>query len=105
MMPEDLKPLPVKGYTDQSNEKVDLVNRFKEMEERLLREIDALTARGNALNASAVALDIVGGVALTAGASWTIADWLKRGRADRRLPLTPGWPMQRAGRTGIDRPM
>jgi len=42
MMPEDLKPLPVKGYTDQSNEKVDLVNRFKEMEERLLREIDAL---------------------------------------------------------------
>lgn len=42
MMTEDLKPLPVKGYTDQPNEKVALVNRFKEMEERLLREIDAL---------------------------------------------------------------
>ena len=62
-----------------------------------LREIDALTTRGNALNASAIALDIAGGVALTAGATWTIADWLKRGRADRRLALTPGWPIQVAG--------
>lgn len=42
-MTDDLKPLPVKGYTDQSAEKVALVNRFKEMEERLLRELDALT--------------------------------------------------------------
>ncbi len=41
MMTEDLKPLPVKGYTDQSADKVALVNRFKEMEERLLRELDA----------------------------------------------------------------
>lgn len=41
-MTDDLKPLPVKGYTDQSADKVALVNRFKEMEERLLREIDAL---------------------------------------------------------------
>ena len=45
MMSEDLKPLPVKGYTDQSADKVALVNRFKEMEERLLREIDALGER------------------------------------------------------------
>jgi hypothetical protein len=44
----------------------------------------------------------VGGVALTAGASWTIADWLKRGRADRRLALTPGWPAQRAGLAKAD---
>jgi hypothetical protein len=65
-------------------------------------EIDAMTARGSALNASAVALDIVCGVALTAGASWTIADWLKRGRADRRLALTSGWPAQRAGRAKVD---
>ena len=42
MMSEDLKPLPVKGYTDQSADKVALVNRFKEIEERVLREIDAL---------------------------------------------------------------
>ena len=62
-----------------------------------LREIDALTTRGNALNASAIALDIAGGVGLTAGATWTIADWLKRGRADRRLALAPGWSTQRAG--------
>ena len=39
---ERLKGLPVAGYKPQSDEKVALVNRFKEMEERLLREIDAL---------------------------------------------------------------
>lgn len=44
----------------------------------------------------------VGGVALTAGASWTIADWLKRGRADRRLALAPGRPAQRAGLAKAD---
>ena len=36
------KGLPVAGYQPQSEEKVALVNRFKEMEERLLRELDAL---------------------------------------------------------------
>ena len=41
-MTEDHKPLPVSGYTAQPDAKVALVNRFKEMEERLLREIDAL---------------------------------------------------------------
>lgn len=46
-MTDDLKPLPVKGYTDQSADKVALVNRFKEMEERLLREIDALGRPGS----------------------------------------------------------
>lgn len=55
-----------------------------------LREIDALTGRGNALTASAIALDIVGGLALTAGATWTLADWLKHGWAERRLALAPG---------------
>ncbi|MBL9006898.1 MAG: hypothetical protein JNJ46_21765, partial [Myxococcales bacterium] len=62
-----------------------------------LREIDALTSRGNALNASAIALDVVGGVALTAGAAWTIADWLKRGRSERRATLAPPRPTDRAG--------
>lgn len=38
----ELKPLPVAGYTNQSADKVALVNRFKEIEERILREIDAL---------------------------------------------------------------
>lgn len=32
--------LPVHGYQPQSDDKVALVNRFKEMEERLLRELD-----------------------------------------------------------------
>lgn len=40
------KGLPVAGYQPQSDEKVALVNRFKEMEERLLREIDALGSSG-----------------------------------------------------------
>lgn len=35
------KPLPVSGYTPQSDEKVALVNEFKQDEERLLRKIDA----------------------------------------------------------------
>lgn len=34
--------MTVKGYTEQSPDKVALVNRFKEIEERVLREIDAL---------------------------------------------------------------
>lgn len=34
--------LPVAGYTAQSEEKVALVNHFKEAEERLLRDIDAM---------------------------------------------------------------
>ena len=62
-----------------------------------LREIDALTGHGEALNAAAIALDIAGGVALAAGATWTIADWLKRGRTERRLALAPSWPLERAG--------
>jgi hypothetical protein len=31
------KALPVKGYTEQSQEKIDLVNEGKELEERVLR--------------------------------------------------------------------
>lgn len=34
--------LPVAGYRDQSDENVNLVNHFKEVEERLLRDIDAM---------------------------------------------------------------
>ncbi len=35
----------VAGYTAQPDAKVALVNRFKEMEERLLREVDAITVK------------------------------------------------------------
>ena len=38
----DHKPLPVAGYTDQSDAKVALVNEFKQDEERLLRKLDQL---------------------------------------------------------------
>jgi hypothetical protein len=41
-MTEDHKPLPVQGYTPQSDAKVALVNEFKQDEERLLRKIDAM---------------------------------------------------------------
>jgi hypothetical protein len=44
-MSEDLKPLPVAGYTPQSAEKVALANEGKELEERYLRWLDKLEAR------------------------------------------------------------
>lgn len=37
--------LPVHGYKPQSEEKVALVNEFKQMEERLLRRLDELKTR------------------------------------------------------------
>lgn len=36
------KPLPIAGYTDQSRSNVELVNRNKEVEERVLRRLDEL---------------------------------------------------------------
>lgn len=42
-MMTDHKPLPVAGYTDQSDAKVALVNEFKADEERLLRKLDRFT--------------------------------------------------------------
>ena len=39
---ESSPPVAVAGYTAQPPEKVELVNRFKIMEERILREIDKL---------------------------------------------------------------
>lgn len=47
-MTDDHKPLPVAGYTAQSDAKVALVNDFKQDEERLLRKIDALFAQERA---------------------------------------------------------
>lgn len=38
----DLTPLPVAGYTAQSSDNVELVNSFKQFEERLLRELDVM---------------------------------------------------------------
>lgn len=42
-MTDEREPLPVHGYTSQPQAKVDLVNGFKQDEERLLRKIDAMT--------------------------------------------------------------
>lgn len=41
-MSEDHKPLPVQGYTAQSTDKVALVNENKELEERVLRQLDRM---------------------------------------------------------------
>lgn len=40
----DKEPLPVAGYSAQSDAKIALVNEFKADEERLLRKLDALLA-------------------------------------------------------------
>lgn len=55
-----------------------------------LSEIDAMSGRGEALNAAAIGLDIAGGVALTVGAAWTIADWLRHRRSEQ-APLRVAW--------------
>lgn len=41
----DHKPLPVQGYTPQSQENVDLVNEGKILEERVLRWLDKVQDR------------------------------------------------------------
>ena len=48
-------PLPVKGYTGQSNDNVALANRLKEAEERYLRELDELDTFPNTDKRSALA--------------------------------------------------
>lgn len=53
-----------------------------------LREIDTLSSRGEALNAAAIALDTLGGVAIAAGATWLIVDFL-RSRARPASKLAP----------------
>ena len=40
------KGLPVKGYEPQSQHNVEIVNHFKEVEERLLRELDVMFDSG-----------------------------------------------------------
>lgn len=47
MTEDPMKPLPVKGYTEQSKNAVNLVNQFKEIEERILRALDELRKDGD----------------------------------------------------------
>jgi hypothetical protein len=46
-MTETHKPLPVAGYVGQSDEKIALVNRNKEIEEETLRILDNLANRAD----------------------------------------------------------
>lgn len=41
------KGLPVAGYMPQSDDKVATVNKNKELEERVLRQLDAMVADGS----------------------------------------------------------
>lgn len=50
------KGLPVKGYTDQSSQRVELVNSNKELEERVLRRIDEMKTQGSHYDQRFVAL-------------------------------------------------
>ena len=43
----DHKGLPVAGYAPQSDDKVQIVNCAKELEERVLRHLDMLAAQPN----------------------------------------------------------
>lgn len=43
-------PLPVNGYTTQSDEKINIVNANKVLEEHVLRAIDTLTAAAKDLD-------------------------------------------------------
>lgn len=47
MTDEIMKPLPVKGYTDQPKNAIEIVNRFKEVEERILRALDEMRKDGD----------------------------------------------------------
>jgi hypothetical protein len=40
----DHKPMPVHGYTSQSQERIDIVNEGKALEERVLRYIEKVNA-------------------------------------------------------------
>lgn len=51
--------LPVRGYTSQSDDKVALVNANKELEERVLRQLDAMRANA-ACDQRMVSLAITG---------------------------------------------
>lgn len=43
----DHKPLPVAGYTTQSDDKVATVNENKQLEETILKRLDALKANSD----------------------------------------------------------
>lgn len=43
----DHKPIPVAGYTPQSEQKVALVNQNKRLEEQILRQLDVMVGAAN----------------------------------------------------------
>jgi hypothetical protein len=50
-------------------------------------QINDLTAQGNALNAAAIVLDVVGGLALTAGTGWLV--WHRLHTTRQAIALHP----------------
>lgn len=56
----DNQGLPVAGYVPQSDEKVALVNENKELEERVLRQLDKMRAVGSAFDQRMVSIAFTG---------------------------------------------
>lgn len=56
----DHKGLPVAGYQPQTNERVSLVNENKEIEERVLRQIDRMKAMRTDLDQRMVSIAMTG---------------------------------------------
>ena len=52
--------LPVSGYKPQSEENVAMVNENKALEERVIRQIEAMKARGSDLDQRMVQLSLTG---------------------------------------------
>lgn len=50
------EPMPVKGYTSQSNDDIALANEGKELEERYLRWLDKLKSNAAGIDQRCVAL-------------------------------------------------
>lgn len=55
----DHKPMPVSGYTTQSQSNIDLANEGKELEERYLRWLDKLAASNGPPDASGAVPQVI----------------------------------------------
>lgn len=72
------QPIPVAGYTPQSQTNIDLANEGKELEERYLRWLDKLAARPDT-DKRGVALDVTN---MQTAAMWAIRSIFKPQRID-----------------------
>ena len=65
----DHAPMPVKGYTSQSDAKVAMANELKEAEERYLRILDRMRAAGSEYDQRSVSEAFT---CMQTGAMWAV---------------------------------